>query len=59
MYVGKHWEEFLPLVEMAYNNSYQRTIRMTPFNFLYEKPCQTPLRWDRLEDRVLVGPDAI
>jgi hypothetical protein len=55
----KHWEEFLPLVEFAYNNSYQSTIKMTPFEFLYRRPCQTPLIWDRLEDRVLVGPEEI
>jgi hypothetical protein len=29
----KHWEEFFPLVEFAYNNSYQRTIKMAPFSF--------------------------
>jgi hypothetical protein len=31
----KRWEEFLPLVEFAYNNSYQSTIKMVPFEFLY------------------------
>jgi transposase InsO family protein len=31
----KRWEEFLPLVEFAYNNSYQSTIKMAPFEFLY------------------------
>jgi hypothetical protein len=55
----KHWEEFLPLVEFAYNNSYQSTIKMAPFKFLYGRPCRMPLSWDRLEDRVLVGPEVI
>jgi hypothetical protein len=55
----KRWEEFLPLVEFAYNNSYQSTIKMVPFEFLYGRPCRTPLSWDRLEDRVLVGPEVI
>jgi hypothetical protein len=49
----------LPLVELAYNNNYQSTIKMVPFEFLYGRPCQTPLSWDRLEDGVLVGPEAI
>ena len=31
----KCWEEFLPLVEFSYNNSYQSTINMAPFKFLY------------------------
>jgi hypothetical protein len=48
-------EEFLPLVEFAYNNSYQSSIKMEPFEFLYGRPCRTPLSWDRIEDRVLVG----
>jgi hypothetical protein len=55
----KRWEEFLPLVEFSYNNSYQSTIKMVPFEFLYGRLCQMPLSWDRLEDRVLVGPEAI
>jgi hypothetical protein len=38
----KHWEKFLPLVEFAYNNSYQSTIKMAPFEFLYGRPCQCP-----------------
>jgi hypothetical protein len=32
---------------------------MAPFEFLYGRLCQTPLSWDQLEDRVLVGPEAI
>jgi hypothetical protein len=43
----KCWEEFLPLVEFAYNNSYQSSIKMAPFKFLYGRPCRTPLSWDR------------
>jgi hypothetical protein len=43
----------------VYNNNYQSTIKMAPFEFLYGKPFQTPLSWDRLEDRVLVGPEVI
>jgi hypothetical protein len=43
----KRWEEFLPLVEFAYNNNYQSTIKMAPFEFLYGRLCRTPLSWDR------------
>jgi hypothetical protein len=32
---------------------------MAPLEFLYGRPCQMPLSWDRLEDRVLVGPEEI
>ena len=44
---------------VTYNNYYQSTIKMAPFEFLYGQPCQTPLSWDQLEDRVLVGPKVI
>jgi hypothetical protein len=55
----KRWEEFLPLVDFSYNNNYQSTIKMELFGFLYGQPCQASLSWDRLEDRVLVGPEEI
>ena len=29
------WEEHLPLVEFAYNNSYQESIQTTPYEALY------------------------
>ena len=58
-YEQKRWEEFFPLVEFNYNNNYQSTIKMVPFEFLYGKPCRTPLSWDRLEDRVLLGLEVI
>eukprot|EP00253_Pinus_taeda_P029424 PITA_29424 len=54
-----HWEKYLPLVEFAYNNSYHSSIGMPPFEALYGRPCRTPLSWDRLEDRVIIGPKLI
>jgi hypothetical protein len=38
----KHWEEFLPQVEFAYNNSYQSTIKMAPFEFPYGRSVGCP-----------------
>ena len=32
------WEEHLPLVEFAYNNSYQASIHMAPYEALYGRP---------------------
>ncbi|KAI5353071.1 hypothetical protein L3X38_005963 [Prunus dulcis] len=43
------WDEKLPLMEFAYNNSYQVSIGMSPFDALYGKQCRTPFYWD--EDR--------
>jgi len=37
------WKGDLPLVEFSYNNSYQSTIKMAPFEALYGRKCGTPL----------------
>ena len=50
------WETYLPLVEFAYNNSYQSSIEMAPFEALYGCKCRTLVSWNRLEDRVIVMP---
>ncbi|XP_073119784.1 uncharacterized protein [Henckelia pumila] len=39
------WESRLPLVEFAYNNSYQATIGMEPYEALYGRPCRSPVLW--------------
>jgi hypothetical protein len=53
------WVSKYPLVEFAYNNSYQSNIKMTLFEFIYEQLCQTPLSWDQIKDRVLEGPEVV
>ena len=37
------WDEHLPLVEFAYNNSYHNSIEMAPYEALYGKKCKSPL----------------
>ena len=49
------WKDYLHLVEFSYNNGYQSRLRMSPFEALYGKKCNTPVSWDNLEDRVVVG----
>ena len=39
------WEKWLPLAEFSYNNSYQESIKMAPFEALYGQKCRTPLNW--------------
>ena len=34
---------FLPLAKFAYNNSYQASLQMAPFEALYNRPCRSPL----------------
>ncbi|XP_070014214.1 uncharacterized protein [Nicotiana sylvestris] len=42
---GGQWDQFLPLVEVAYNNNYQSSIEMVPFEALYGRQCRYPIRW--------------
>ena len=37
------WEEHLPLMEFTYNNSYQVSIQMAPYEALYGRPCRSPI----------------
>ena len=53
------WEEHLPLVEFAYNNSYQASIQMAPYEALYGRPCRSPICWTEMRERSITGPDLI
>ena len=53
------WDRHLPLMEFAYNNSYQSSIEMTPYEALYGRKCRTPLCWDEVGERKLSGPEIV
>ncbi|WVZ75997.1 hypothetical protein U9M48_024004 [Paspalum notatum var. saurae] len=53
------WDECLPLAEFAYNNSYQKSLEMAPFEALYGRRCRTPLNWSEPGERVTIGPDLV
>ena len=42
---GGHWDNFLPLAEFSYNNSYHSSIDMAPFEALYGRRCRSPIGW--------------
>ena len=46
----------LALMEFAYNNSYQASIVMAPYEAHYRQKCRTPVCWDEVGERKLVGP---
>src|SRR3954470_13984132 len=56
---GKNWEKSLPFAEFAYNNSFQSSLNMAPFEFLYVRRCRTPLNWSETGERQLFGPNMI
>ncbi|KAK6125470.1 hypothetical protein DH2020_040803 [Rehmannia glutinosa] len=45
------WCKYLPLAEFAYNNSYQATIGMAPYEALYGRRCRSPIHWHEAESR--------
>ena len=56
---GSSWDENLPYAEFSYNNSYQASLKMAPFEALYGRRCRTPLMRDEVGDWQLFGPDLI
>ncbi|XP_073019315.1 uncharacterized protein [Primulina eburnea] len=51
------WEPKLPLVEFTYNNIYQASIGMAPYEALYGKKCRSSVYWDEVGERAELGPD--
>ena len=59
MHQQRKCEEYLPLVEFAYNNGFRESLRMSPFEELYGWSCNTPNSWSDPMNRVLIGPDML
>lgn len=59
MYQKSKWEEYLPLVEFTYNNGQQESMKMSPFEALYEKSCNAPINWTDLVNRVSIATNML
>ncbi|TYK28231.1 pol protein [Cucumis melo var. makuwa] len=53
------WNSHLHLMEFAYNNNFQATIGMAPFEALYGKCCRSPIYWDEVGEQRLMGPELV
>ena len=53
------WDTHLPLIEFAYNNSYQVSIEMAPYEALHGRKCRTPVCWDEVGEKRLIGPEIV
>jgi hypothetical protein len=56
---GGSWDKSLPFLEFSYNNIYQTSLRMAPFEVLYGSKCRTPLYWSETGESQLFGPEII
>jgi hypothetical protein len=59
MHQPKKWEDYLPLVEFAYNNGYQESLKMSPFESLYGRKCKIPIILSNPMDRITIGTDML
>jgi hypothetical protein len=56
---NQSWDKCLPYDEFSYNNSYQESIKMAPFEFLYGRKCRTPLFWNEPGENQIFRPDIL
>ena len=54
-----NWASHLPLVEFAYNNSYHSSIEAAPYEALYGRKCRSPICWDEVGERRILGPEIV
>ena len=53
------WECYLHLVEFAFNNGYQTSANMSPFEVLYGRKCRTWITWNSPVGQLMLGPDLL
>jgi hypothetical protein len=56
---GPKWDKHLPLAKFSYNNNFQESIKMSPFEALYGQHSRIPLSWSESDERVIFGPDIV
>ncbi|KAJ9541688.1 hypothetical protein OSB04_028194 [Centaurea solstitialis] len=57
--VRSYGDDYLPLVEFSYNNSYHTSIQCTPYKGLYGRKCRSPLNWLEVGEGQLIRPDIV
>jgi hypothetical protein len=53
------WEDYFILVEFSYNNGYQASLNMIPFETLYGRKCNMPVSSKNPIDHAVVRPDLL
>ena len=53
------WDRYIPLMEFSYNNSYQSSIGMAPYEALHGRRCKTPMCWIELHEHKIISPDLV
>ena len=53
------WEDYPHIADFSYNNGYQSSAKMSPFEVIYGWKCRTPVTQDNPVDRLMLGPDLL
>ena len=53
------WEDHLHLVKFSYNNSYQASIQITPYEALYRRPCRSPIYLKKVGESSITSSNLI
>ena len=48
------WDRHIPLVKFVYNNSFQSSIGIVPYEALYGRKCRTTLCWTELSKKKII-----
>jgi hypothetical protein len=59
IHFDKSWDKCLALAEFSYNNRYQASLKMAPFEPLYGRRCRTPLNWSLVGEQKFLGPNLV
>nr|GFC26603.1 transposon Ty3-G Gag-Pol polyprotein [Tanacetum cinerariifolium] len=54
-----NWDDYICLVELAYNNSWHASIKCAPFEMLYGRKYHALICWDQVGEPVIEGPEMI
>ena len=47
------------LVEFAYNNSFNSSIQMAPYETLYGRKCRYLIHWDEIREKKILDPTTV
>jgi hypothetical protein len=53
---GKSWYKSLSYAEFSYDNSYQESLKIAPFEMLYDHRRRTPLFWSKTGEGKVFEP---
>nr|GEY63483.1 putative nucleotidyltransferase, ribonuclease H [Tanacetum cinerariifolium] len=58
-FILKLMDEYLYLVEFAYNKNWHASIKAAPFELLYGRKCRVPICWNEVGERLIKGSELI